>query len=359
MVHVGHTNFGNVGDTVLFDCVRKLIESQLPGGVSYTKVNTYDKVDKKTIQLINSTDALVIGGGGLFLKDSNPNQLSGWQWSCPTALLREINVPIYIVAVGYNRFREQGDFDEVFTENVNTLFDKSSLIGIRNHGSIKALANYAPEHAADIQFQPCPTTFAQFFHSHLTDYKASGKAKKIGINLAFDRHMKRFGKEESSIVREILDAGNEMNKMGYDVVFFGHAKHDKDLRYYLKNDLYNFEYVDLSYSTTKQLFNFYKDFTLVFGMRGHSQMIPFGMGIPIYSLISHNKLFYFLEDIDMVECGVEVQDPALKIKMLEFVRKFSFQRYHEHIMIKSKELYDLSLKNLEIVKTEMSQIKSK
>ncbi|MCC9690569.1 hypothetical protein [Streptomyces sp. MNU103] len=47
---------------------------------------------------------------------------------------------------------------------------------------------------------------------------------------------------------------------------------------------------------------------LVIGMRGHAGMIPFGVGTPIVSLISHPKMAYFLADIERPEWGVSVHD---------------------------------------------------
>jgi hypothetical protein len=41
-------------------------------------------------------------------------------------------------------------------------------------------------------------------------------------------------------------------------------------------------------------------------MRGHAQMIPFGLGAPILSLIAHDKLGWFLDDIGHPEWGVDV-----------------------------------------------------
>jgi len=33
------------------------------------------------VEQFNSDDFLVIGGGGLFLADTSPNDISGWQWA--------------------------------------------------------------------------------------------------------------------------------------------------------------------------------------------------------------------------------------------------------------------------------------
>ena len=46
-------------------------------------------------------------------------------------------------------------------------------------------------------------------------------------------------------------------------------------------------------------------------------MIPFGCKTPVVSIISHDKLAWFLEDIEHPEWGVDVRDPELEQKLLE------------------------------------------
>ena len=55
---------------------------------------------------------------------------------------------------------------------------------------------------------------------------------------------------------------------------------------------------------------------LVIGMRGHAQMIPFGCGTPILSLVSHDKIQWFLDDIERPEWGIEMIAPAFKDQLL-------------------------------------------
>jgi hypothetical protein len=59
--------------------------------------------------------------------------------------LREIQVPLALFAVGYNRFRGQKDFDPIFTDHLRLLAEKCVYIGLRNHGSIEAVKNYLPQ----------------------------------------------------------------------------------------------------------------------------------------------------------------------------------------------------------------------
>ena len=53
------------------------------------------------------------------------------------------------------------------------------------------------------------------------------------------------------------------------------------------------------------------------GMRGHAGMIPFGVGTPIISLVSHPKLRYFLEDIGHAEWGLPIFEEHLGDRLVE------------------------------------------
>ncbi|GMA25065.1 hypothetical protein GCM10025864_28240 [Luteimicrobium album] len=52
-------------------------------------------------------------------------------------------------------------------------------------------------------------------------------------------------------------------------------------------------------------------------MRGHAAMIPFGLGTPVLSIVSHPKARYFLEDLGRTEWGFEVNDDGLADELLE------------------------------------------
>ena len=63
---------------------------------------------------------------------------------------------------------------------------------------------------------------------------------------------------------------------------------------------------DLCYWSTAAIAGFYAGVDLAVGVRGHAQMIPFGLGVPIISLIAHDKLAWFLEDIGHADWGVDI-----------------------------------------------------
>ena len=80
--------------------------------------------------------------------------------------------------------------------------------------------------------------------------------------------------------------------------------------------------------------SFYAHIDLAVGMRGHAQMIPFGLRRPIMSLISHDKMRYFLEDIEHPEWGVEVDSPSLAQAMEAAIDRLETARDEVHAIIK-------------------------
>ena len=87
-------------------------------------------------------DAVVVGGGGLFLRDTNPNQRSGWQWNISLDQLRRLQTPLVIYSVGNNRFIDQAEFAPPFEEHVNLTMEKSVFFGLRNTGSVETITRY-------------------------------------------------------------------------------------------------------------------------------------------------------------------------------------------------------------------------
>ena len=74
-------------------------------------------------QISEVADGIVIGGGGLLLRDQAGSDISksGWQWNSSVDAVNGINIPLIIFAIGYNRFRGQADFDPVFTSHIRAL----------------------------------------------------------------------------------------------------------------------------------------------------------------------------------------------------------------------------------------------
>ena len=80
-VHISAFSYGNAGDTLLPVVLRDLFNDTI-GIKQWRSVDLHVEVRKSDVRFYNKKDFVVIGGGGLFLKDTGANDNSGWQWNC-------------------------------------------------------------------------------------------------------------------------------------------------------------------------------------------------------------------------------------------------------------------------------------
>ncbi len=293
----------NTGDTVLSKCVRDNF-NLIGKNIKWNLIKVTDPVTEKTIEQINSGDFLVIGGGGLLLPDSNPNTISGWQWAISSELLDRIKVPIFVYAIGYNFFHGQQPGD-LFINSVKQLIDKASFFSLRNYGSITKLKELlGPDYAEKINYQPCPTTFIR----KVDKINPKQKTKNIGVNIAFDRYKNRFGSDIYEILKQVALGLKAIHEKGYHIYNICHLKEDAKFELMLKHVGVPFTSIDLQHTIPSKTYEFYNNMEVVFGARGHAQMIPFGVNCKIISLGSHNKLKWFLEDIDAEDWFINLKE---------------------------------------------------
>lgn len=316
IVHFSAFNYGNAGDVILPINVKDGIEYGLDYEYDWRSIHAHKYVDDKIVELANSSNGIIIGGGGLFLKDTNPNNNSGWQWNCSVDQLKKINVPIALFAVGYNRFRNQADFEPVFREHLNILAEKSIFLGLRNYGSIEMIKNYLhPENFGKLRYQPCPTTIiSRLYPDNVNIVKRNSEEKFIALNCAFDRSQLRFGEKIGNILTSIAKVVKVLSK-DYMIKYYSHMPSDNYFIPFL--DSFGIKYELMHIKTPIEIIEEYSKPSLVIGMRGHSQMIPFGCKTPILSIISHEKMGWFLKDINRSEWGSEVTNPDFENDLLE------------------------------------------
>ena len=343
--HISAFNYGNAGDIVLPIVLQDLLNENISVN-KWDNLHVSKSVDQKIVDKINQNDMMVIGGGGLFLRDTNANIKSGWQWSCDVENLRRINVPIVMFAVGYNRFRGQEDFDPIFTENLNEFVKKASFIGIRNYGSINKIRPYlhSQELREKLTFQPCMTTIISNIYPDLTDY--SQKEDFVAFNCAFDREKLRIN--DDSLYYSIARVAKRISEIT-KVKYYSHMLTDNKILDFF--DELNVPYELVEFKSPVNMLVEYAKPKLVIGMRGHAQMIPFGCNTPILSIISHDKLGYFLDDINHPEWGVDVLDKNFEKLLLQKSIDF-YNNYSNHMEAVNEE----QLKLLKITEYNLEKI---
>ena len=300
-VHVTYYAVGNVGDTVLSKCVRLTFEKffSIKG---WKIIPVHSIVTTDTVADINQYDKVIIGGGGLFLPDTNRNLISGWQWPISKDCLRSIRAPVCVFSVGYNYFRGQKP-DELFIDSLCELVKKSSFFGLRNRGSVEAVRALLPQELQNkVVFQPCTTTLIR----KLVELPPKKRTNCVAVNMAFDREDMRFGYKKDEIVRAVAAGVKQIEDRGYKIYYVCHTPDDDLFTPYLKAAHVKYKLIDLSFAFPTEVFEFYNKIDLVIGMRGHAQMIPFGLNCEILSLGTHDKMKWFLEDIDASDWYIDL-----------------------------------------------------
>jgi hypothetical protein len=263
-------------------------------------------------------------------------------------------VPIVTFAVGYNRFRGQAEFPQAFVDSLTLLVEKSSFMGIRNRGSIAALSQYLPpELAAKLTYQPCPTTVMQ----HLGMPRARRKPgrqnwRTFVLNAAFDRFGLRLKGREADTLGGMAAMAKRAQQAGWNVVVACHLFDDEAITPYLDREGVTYEVRHFTGVPTPEILSFYESVDLVAGMRGHAQMIPFGVGTPIISLVAHDKMGWFLDDIGHPEWGIDFAKPGARERMAEAFDEAStdLAGRREQVAAARAKLWDVTYVNLQHVR---------
>lgn len=325
--HFGvHMPRNNAGDTVLFDMVERLFDNQITP-FQWHLTNLRKRVDDTDVDRINQTArAVLVGGGGLFMKNENPQSPSGWQWNITVDQVRRIRPPLILFAVGYNQFRGAEPLGRKFEEHLEATIDQAMFVGLRNSGSIAGLKAHLPEALhSKLRLQPCMTTTLKHYVPVANIAPAEG-SRDIAINLAFDQRHLRFGGNEDRILADIAKILKHAISLGYRLHAAVHSWDDDPMVDFLRKERIDARVTRLNLDGPQKIVGFYARMPLTIGMRGHAQMIPFGCGNAIYSVISHNKMKYFLDDIGHPEWGADVQSGAFVEHAIDFLDRFESRR---------------------------------
>ena len=341
--HIGAHGAGNAGDIVILDCLRAMFPD-----ATWINRNDHEPFDDGAVEQANRADLVLIGGGGLFLKDTHANDVSGWRWNCSVEMLQRIEKPIVVFGVGYNRFRNQPDFIPAFSSQISAVIQKSAFFGMREKTGGWLMSKYAPGLIDKIDYQPCPAMFCGWFYPEIK-HKPS---KLVVFAPAFDRPQMRFGDNEREIFNQVRDALEGLERQGYTIAVVAHVGSDQKASSYL-----NYPLVGLAGKTTEEILTFYSKADLVIGMRLHSLIIPFGLGVPFLGLASHNKITRFLSDIGHLDWGVDVEEPDFGKELLKKARSIDFPARYVEIEQEKQEQWQLTRNNFEKIEKAVERIK--
>lgn len=309
IAHVFCHQATNLGDIYLRRGTRDAFRALYPDAV-FTDVETRRLFTDGDVEQLNRHDLVVIGGGGLLLRDTFPNTVSDWQLGMTREQVDAITAPLVVHAIGYNRFRGQEDFARpLFDRHMTGLVDRSAWFTVRNHGSARALRRYVPEAlGGKIRVNPCPSLA---FPRVVADRPLG--TRRVGLLLAGDR-LERRHPDMDGFGRRLRKLMEEISRQA-ELHVVVHQPDDRWFYPLVKG--VDFREIDLIGRRPEDAVAAFTSLDTVVGDRGHAQMIPFALGCRIFSLISHDKLGWFLEDVGLPDHGADESDPHMVDRALE------------------------------------------
>ena len=340
----------NSGDTCLNEVIQSYFKNEFRGIEIHSR-QIWERVKKSDVLTWNKEyDYIMIGGGGQLLNDQPglDEKLSGWTWQIAYDDLICLKVPFIFYSVGYNKFPFGAEFSDLLWKSLHYIYLNSVFFSMRNSGSIeKVRENFAKrglEMTKEILFQPCLTTiYAKLFQKEFK-HELSDTAT-IAVNIAVDRISSRISYSQEDFYKNCqnmiigLYASDKVKKV--DLICHkeidGLNSEDIDnINSSLKPHQQSCSSVDLTNLDSEQIYEVYSTYDLTVGMRGHGIMIPTGCGKPTFSLVSHPKLKYLLEDLNMIHLPI-YDDISEEFNSSHVVNK----------ILKSLEMYDQITEDLE------------
>lgn len=308
----------NVGDNALISGVKNLFSThQL-----ILKNIRSTIIDINFINIINTEyDAVIIGGGGLLhstpITRKQKNNSSGTLIRLDTNNIQKIKKPIIVYGVGYNVFNNEIDLCKLAKKSILDIMKHSLHFSVRNDGSRERLSKFLDINVDNIIEAPDPGLYCDFDTNEYNNLDS--KTKKIAIQIAADRLDCRFNNKKN-IAIFISEIKSFITNNKHQCWLVPHTQLDYEFisRHFSEYPIYSLKNFQ-NFASTAKVMGFYKKMDCVIGQRGHANICPFGMRIPIISLVSHPKNIGFMKKINFDSYSINCDDPTLASKLSNLV----------------------------------------
>jgi hypothetical protein len=324
-LHIYATGGGrNSGDFFLGPSTKWRFENIVNSQVQWTNFDVRKPVTDQDVQYFNSFDCVIVGGGGLMLPDTNPNNISCWQWAISKERIEQITSDIYVIGIGLNWFFNQNATmpsrtsptsypirKAIFDQNIDTLIGNSAYFSIRHKGDIEELTSYSDlNNAEKIKFEFCPV-LDYTIERHSSDF-TSGEF--ITFEIKDDRPERRYvGTSRNEFYGTLYSYINHLKNNGQKIAVMSHDGSSTFINYLRFKKFNDFTILNNTIANEQKIIENYSKVKKLYCTAGHSQIMAHALGLDNYSLIGHNKLHYFLQDTGRTtpEHGVFVKDVTL------------------------------------------------
>jgi len=265
-------------------------------------------------------DCLFIGGAGLI--EDGPKYATGWKLPFNDQILREINIPIIVFAVGLNFHRGQGDLSKTAFKNLCLLIKKSAYFSVRNDGSYEKLKGLFNRYNGD------KSLFAKVKEIPDAGLIFNPNEQNKRLPRLSPEHCRKIFNPTWSPKPELRNNSRRLHllytntpvraRIAEQYYFFPHTRKDyckQITKFGFHSDFK--EFIDTS--NLGQSLSHYDYFDLMFGLHAHAQLICIGKNIPCISYSSVDKIADFVKKHDLEEFNIEPEGKNKKEIAKEFL----------------------------------------
>jgi polysaccharide pyruvyl transferase WcaK-like protein len=271
----------NFGDNALAYGVKNAFLKYFSNVARFEDIDVHSTVfDKHVIKKINNTyDLFLIGGGGLI----HTVEKEFWLFNMANRDISRVRIPMVFFGLGYNNFQGKPLHPRAI-DNVKLLQRAAVSFSIRNDGSVGRLR----ESGLDFAEVPDPGFFVDGNHP-----KPDIKGDYVILQLANDAPELRNVNQE--FVDNIVKICKTLVRKKYTVVLAPHCYPDIWISNEVVSKCNSKKVVSWDWchfirkDCVAEGLGYYKYAKFVLAMRGHAQICPMGMNVPVISMINHPK----------------------------------------------------------------------
>ena len=305
----------NYGDMALISNLQRMLRKRSPHELEFAIIDLKNPRESlingdKVKEMNEYGDMLLVGGGGLFMAGDRHDTVSGWQFNISKVSLRELEIPLIIYGAGWNVFPGDKPLGQHAESHILETYNASTLFSVRNWGTNTKLDHIGVPTA---HLVPDPGYFCKPASIHLP--KIYRDTYCVGICWPGDRVELRNSNEELTNLERVDLVANQLKDLlqlrnNSKVVFIPHVSLYDMPRYIINrfreilgDKFYNIaEQLPFLYPEKMEyvsvIAGIYSHMDVVVGMRGHSCMIPYGLGVPVVAFGDHDKLRFFASATD-------------------------------------------------------------
>lgn len=314
-----YARYHNFGDYALGLGLRALFEQHFVPSVFELHDAHTSSFEAAHVDAVNSrADLLLVGGGGLIRGKGDR-----WLFQMPDAVIPRVRVPMIFYGLGYNNFPGEPDISPAIVDNLRRLQEHALAFSVRNDGSQERLARLGLE----FREVPDPGFFVD------GDYPPPSLPQPyVVVQLAHAISGVR-DYSEADLVAGLVPVARQLLQRGYHLLLAPHVARDEAPSRALMEALGHPPEISmwpwhhmLRDENTREGLAYYKHAAFVIGMRGHSQICPIGLGVPVITVVSHAKHAGLLDRLGLPPYVASVRAPDLAGELTELCRVVEAER---------------------------------